>query len=217
MLIVVIIIAVVIIIRVKKRNNASNQGSNSHTAAGTSATNTTNTQPQAIRTLSAVASTFSVPNVYEWSNFPSRVIIKDCVTLAELQQLLWSAMQEEQLPVVFSSGRIDFGSSSSKRYENCLIISHTNPPESYYEFAITCRITDNTSFVRIYRTGGSYYTYKINEYRSSKTETDGVLKVMNAIQYATDKPDIQAWEDGYALEEMFYNNVKAVLQKVLGF
>jgi len=221
MFIIIAIIVIVIVLVVRSKNNSA---ASTNTSATSNESNKSNESPkpvqqtfQNVKTLSAGESMFGVPDIHEWSDFPSRIVMKEALTLPQIQQALEDAMRSKELPVAFSHGRIEYGTALSKHYEDCIIISHQNPPVAYFDFVLTCRVTDGSSFVRVYRSGGSYYIHKINEYKSSKDETDSVINILNTVQYAMDKPDLQAWEDGYYFENIYYNEVKAVIKEVFGF
>lgn len=160
---------------------------------------------QEIKTLSAGNSTLGIlPEIHEWDGLPSRIVLNGTATVNEILPSLRIHMLNQNIPVVFSMGRIEYREPFSKRYEDCIIISHENPPESYFDFVLTCRTTNNSTFVRCYRSGYSFYNHQINEYHNSKKETDGFMVALNFLHYAFDKPDLQAWEDGLFIENEYY-------------
>ena len=163
---------------------------------------------QEIRTFSAGNPTLGIsPNIYEWAELPSRIVLNGIVPLNYIQIDLENQMVGANLPVVFTKGRIEYRETFSKRYEDCIIISHKDPPTSYFDFLLTCRATNDSTFVRIYRAGFSYYNYKINEYKDSKKETDGFMRTLNFLHYTLDKPDLQAWEDELYMENQYYAQI----------
>ena len=157
-----------------------------------------------------------LPHIHEFPGLPSRVVVNGSIALDEIQKILSIEMSKKNIPVVFKKGRIEYREPFSKRYEDCIIISHKNPPESYFDFVVNSRITNGSTFVRLYRSGHSYYNYQINEYKNSKNEKDGFLVAINFLHYALDKPDLQAWEDGLYIENQYYMQVITAIKEGFG-
>jgi len=169
---------------------------------------------QEITTLSAGNASLGIlPQIHELPGLPSRVVFSNSVTLDAIQEILDTKMTVKNIPVVFKKGRIEYREPFGKRYEDCVIISHKSPPESYFDFVLTSRIANGSTFVRLYRSGYSYYNHHINEYKNSKNEKDGFLVAINFLHYALDKPDLQAWEDGLYIENKYYEQVITAIKE----
>ncbi len=215
--IIAIVVIVVLVVRSKKKSaeaTSSTPSASSSTVSDKPPANVPANSTPAVKTLSAEDSAFRTKDIFEWPDLPSKIMCSEILALSDIWQALWENMVSKDIPVVFNHGRIAYGNSFNKHYEDCIIISHKKPPESYFDFAITCRVSEGNSFVRIYRSGGSYYNYKLKEYQNSKTETDGVIMALNLVGYALNKPDVQAWEDGYTIENMYYDSVKCSIREV---